>query len=124
MSADKSIDYSLWKATKGLKRPKTQAAPIRKDNNEWARSDKEKADVFANQLERTFQPLQRQTSEENVKSHTNITSEVIKQVSLNELKQEFKNLSTKKAPGYDLITGQVLKELPGKAIIKLLYYIS
>lgn len=33
-------------------------------------------------------------------------------------------MSTKKAPGYDLITGQVLKELPDKALIKLLYFIN
>lgn len=34
LTADKSTDYSLWRATKGLKRLKVQALPIRKDNNE------------------------------------------------------------------------------------------
>lgn len=34
LTVNKSTKYSLWKAAKGLKRPKIQAAPIRKDNRE------------------------------------------------------------------------------------------
>lgn len=32
--------------------------------------------------------------------------------------------SSRKAPGYDLITGQILKELPKKGIVKLIYLIN
>ena len=34
------------------------------------------------------------------------------------------NLSLKKTPGYDLITGQIMKELPAKGITKLTHLIS
>ena len=76
LTADKSTEYSLWKATK---RPKMQATPIKKDNDEWARSDMEKAEIFADLLERTFQPLKRQTYE-YVKLNAKSTSNAIKQV--------------------------------------------
>lgn len=43
-------------------------------------------------------------------------------MTLKELKDVIRNnLNIKKAPGYDLITGQVLKALPEKAILKLLH---
>ena len=47
--------------------------------------------------------------------------EDIRPVTFNELKAEIKNTDAKKAPGYDLITGQIIKELPEKGIRKLLH---
>lgn len=66
LAPTKDSDYSLWKATKGLKRPKTQIPPIKTNDGKWARSAKDKADLFAEHLEETFQPLGRQTSYENI----------------------------------------------------------
>jgi hypothetical protein len=40
----------LWKATKLFKCPQAAVPPIRKPNNEWVRSDKDKANVFATHL--------------------------------------------------------------------------
>lgn len=54
LSAEKDTEYFLWKATKGLKRPKIQISPIRKDDTTWARSSKQKAKLFAMHLEETF----------------------------------------------------------------------
>lgn len=48
-------DNTLWKATKKLRRPQMPIPPIRKPNDDWARSDKEKADVFAIHLTNVFQ---------------------------------------------------------------------
>ncbi|KAF6198264.1 hypothetical protein GE061_008011 [Apolygus lucorum] len=46
-------------------------------------------------------------------------------VTLKELKGEIKsNINAKKTPGYDLITGRIMKELPEKAVIKLLHIIN
>ena len=56
LTDDASTDYSLWKATKRLKRPVRSIPPLRKLDRTWAKDDKEKADVFAAHLERTFQP--------------------------------------------------------------------
>ena len=37
-----------------------------------------------------------------------------------EVKNEIKNnISPKKAPGFDLITGEVLQQLPRKAVVKI-----
>jgi hypothetical protein len=42
-----------------------------------------------------------------------------------EVAKEIKrNINSKKAPGYDLITGEILKNLPKKAIIKLTHLIN
>ena len=40
-----------------------------------------------------------------------IAKEVIKEIK--------ENINPKKAPGFDLITGEILKQLPRKAIVKL-----
>jgi hypothetical protein len=41
-------DNSIWKPIRNVKQPKHNAPPIRKNNAEpWAKSDKEKADLFA-----------------------------------------------------------------------------
>jgi hypothetical protein len=43
----------------------------------------------------------------------------IKALSSKEVKEEINRLIPRKAPGYDLITGQTLKALPKKAIVLL-----
>jgi len=49
-------DYSLWKATRKLKQPKIVSPPLRNEDGNWDRSDKEKAETFANHLQRVFLP--------------------------------------------------------------------
>lgn len=49
-------DYSLWRTTKKLKRPIARHPPMRKPNNTWAKSDHDKAKVFANHLEEVLTP--------------------------------------------------------------------
>jgi len=41
LSATSETNYSLWKATKKLKRPQTQYLPIRKQDGSWARSERQ-----------------------------------------------------------------------------------
>ena len=48
------------------KRPNTQSSPIKTDDEKLARSAKDKADLFAEHLEETFQTLGRQYSYENI----------------------------------------------------------
>jgi len=45
LTDEKDTDYSLWKAAKLIRRPILNAPPIKKNNNAWARSNQEKADV-------------------------------------------------------------------------------
>jgi hypothetical protein len=44
LTGEKNTDYSLWKATKGLKRPVIASPPLKKEDRTWARSAKQKAD--------------------------------------------------------------------------------
>lgn len=126
LTAKKDSNYSLWKAVKGIKRPKIPAPPLKINQNEWAREDKEKADVFAAHLEETFKPYDGQAAIGNTNSGTELPSDnfTLTNATLMELKREIEFLRPKKAPGYDLITGEVLKVLPRKALIKLLYIIN
>jgi len=57
-------DNTLWKATKQLKHPQAPEPPICKPNNEWARSDKDKANVFATHLADVFKAEHGHTDDE------------------------------------------------------------
>jgi hypothetical protein len=62
-----ATEYSLWKATRRLKRPLKHNPPIKNEDNTWARNDKEKAIVFSKHLENVFKPFPSglSTQEEN-----------------------------------------------------------
>ncbi|KAL1138350.1 hypothetical protein AAG570_008414, partial [Ranatra chinensis] len=49
-------DRSLWDSTKRLLRSHPTPSPLRHPDNSWARSDEDKAELFANHLRSIFQP--------------------------------------------------------------------
>jgi hypothetical protein len=51
-----AADYSLWKATKTLKRITQPSPPIRMPLGTWASSNIDKAHAFAHHLAEAFQP--------------------------------------------------------------------
>ena len=126
LTDDASTDYSLWRATKKIKRPVLQIPPIRLENGKWASSNEQKATRFAEYLEKVFSPNKEdeeskrllpdvlgQENQENDESRIRLTT-------LKEVKSEIKNnINIKKAPGFELITGEILKQLPRKALVKL-----
>jgi len=123
LTATESTDYSLWKATRKLKRPTLSYSPIRHPDGNWARSDADKAIVFAEYLSKVFTPNeQMETSElpSDVEKTPENQSIKFKWSSVRKTIKE--NISPKKAPGHDFITGKILKELPEKCI-KLITYI-
>ncbi|KAL7290805.1 hypothetical protein TKK_0015548 [Trichogramma kaykai] len=122
LTADKNTNYSLWKATKHLKRPKQHIPPLYNPNNSWARTPMDKANLFASHLKETFTPHDRMVAEEK---ENEILAEYPPQDNLNnapnsvkiyEVSEIIKNLNSKKAPGFDGISGKVFKELPSKAV--------
>ncbi len=125
LSATEATDYSLWKATKKLKRPVIMCPPIRNKAGTWARSDQEKCDVFADHLEKVFQPHENTTSD-----HTLDDIDLTGKTNYEPIKFKWKDvrnvikneINQHKAPGHDLITGKMLRELPDKCI-KLITYI-
>ena len=95
--------------------------PVRKEDHTWARTNKEKVEVFVDHLERTSQPNEEKTvdrprriKETQIKQIPPVTPKEI----LNAIKL---NIQPKKAPGFDLITGEILKQLSKKAIVTLTY---
>lgn len=119
LSPSNSGEYSLWKATKKLKQPQQVNPPLRKNDNSWAKSNEEKASLFAVHLQNVFTPNPREISvveEEEIHSLLAEPYQLelpLKNILVSEVKQVIiQEICCKKAPGYDLITGKILKELP------------
>lgn len=113
LSATKESNYSLWKVTKNKKI--AYRAPIKTFDGSWAKSDKEKADIFADHLANIFKPSI-EPSNIDVNEIFNSNDNPIPLVRRKELKKLIKYLNDKKSPGFDLITAVVLKNLPKKAV--------
>lgn len=122
LTATELTEYSLWKATKKLKRPQTTHPPIRLPNGEWARSDEDKAETFAHHLEQVFK-INETDSEFFPSNNTESTSKYQKlKFKINNIKNIIDNvINIKKAPGMDQITGQMLKKLPENCIKFIVY---
>lgn len=95
LTAEKESNYSLWKATKKLKNTVAHSAPIRKTDGTWAKSNKEKAEVFAEHLANIFQP-NIGVSDIDVANITNNYENSIPLVRRKELLKEIKALKLKK----------------------------
>jgi len=118
LTDDASTDYALWKATRPFKRPTMHVPPVRKHDSTWARNNKEKAETFADHLEKTFQAHEKRTMD-NMRRNEKTLKQTIPPITPKEILIAIKNINPKKAPGYDLITGEILKQLPHIAVVKL-----
>lgn len=122
-------DHSIWKPIKSSKKPVTASSPIRietPNGTTWARSNNEKADLFARHLAEVFTP-HNDTMDSNNKDNQNTNSTTPEQItdipptSPKEIKENISFLNNKKAPGIDMITARMLKELPRKGVVMLTY---
>lgn len=112
-------DYSIWKATKRLKQPQISFPPLRSSDGEWARSAEEKAEIFAQHLTEVFTPHPGEVqTEDEIHQVLNETYQMelpLKKIKMHEVIKIIKHdISPKKAPGYDLINGSILQNLPKK----------
>jgi hypothetical protein len=94
------------------------STPLRTPQGTWARTNADKAQAFANHLASVFQPhppephsLPKDTLTSFLETPFQLeppysTPQMIRGAS------NIKNLPPKKYPGYDLMTGKILKELP------------
>lgn len=81
-------------------------------------------DTFVAHLSKVFKPFEVVPgyAESEIKYFLNVPYQKpspIKLISPAEVKAEINKLNVQKAPGYDLIMGQILKNLPQKAIVLL-----
>ncbi|KOB73728.1 Uncharacterized protein OBRU01_10223 [Operophtera brumata] len=56
LTATKSTNYSLWKATSNFNQPKRTRPPLRLADAKWARTAQQRVDAFANHLAEVFKP--------------------------------------------------------------------
>ena len=97
-----------------------QIPPIRKTDGKWARNNEQKAQQFAEHLEHTFQLQGNQEENEMITEDIVKENEDIKLVTATEVKNEINNnINPKKAPAFDLITGEVLQQLLRKTMVKI-----
>lgn len=123
LTATGATDYSLWKATRKLKRPTLACPPIRLPDGNWARSDADKADIFAQHLNKVFKPNEQIGSLELIPDDAEAEEIQPIKYKWRQIEKKIKeNIDPKKAPGHDLISGKILKNLPEKCI-KLITYI-
>ena len=127
LSPNEATDYSLWKSTKYLKRPKQHIPPIRNEDGSWAKSTLEKAAAFSRYFSEVFKPFlpDPQADDDDIINYLESPNQMslpIKSFKPSEVTNVIRNeISSKKAPGYDLITGKILKELPRKGILLITF---
>lgn len=120
MSPNGRNQHSLWKASKSTDKSQSHCPPI-KTGSSWARTDQEKAEAFASHLSEVFQPNRVENSNDESELDKILNQDLqlclpIRPTSPREISRMIRVLETKKAPGYDLITPKILKELPRKTI--------
>lgn len=129
LSPTQATEYSLWKATKQIHNPQHFLPPIRNNNSDWARTDFEKAQMFADHLASVFRPFPpNSSSQTEAHIHEFLQSPFqmdlpIKPFRFKDLKHTIDmEIKERKSPGFDLISGKIIKELPSSGI-KLLTHI-
>jgi hypothetical protein len=103
-------DHSLWKATKKFKRLTIAIPPIRKQDGSWART------VF------TPNNNKDNNNEDDAETFLNASCQLslpIRAFTPTEVHNIINVLNPHKAPGYNIITGPLLKNLPRNTIVLL-----
>jgi len=127
LSSTEDTDYSLWKATKYLKRPKQHVPPVRNIDGTWAKSNVEKAASFARHFTEVFKPYPQNPQMDDGEIHDYLDSPFqlsppIQPFKFSEVKHfVLKTINPKKSPGLDLINGKLLQELPRKGLMLLTF---
>ncbi|KAG7188343.1 hypothetical protein KM043_008000 [Ampulex compressa] len=125
-------DNSLWRMTKIFKTEYNTIPTLEKDDTE-AVTTKAKANLLATQFESahninlTNNTVEQENVIETVKDYlksTVITKAHKYYTSPKEIAQEIKKLPSKKAPGLDGIQNIILKNLPKKIIVQIMYIIN
>jgi len=125
----KREDQTIWRPIKSRKKPRIPLPPIRANTRPpgpWAKSDTEKANLFANRLAEVYKPHDDTLDPEILRKlaiHAQQT-EKPRAFTLGELKGVIKHLHTRKAPGPDLVTTLMIKELPPEGLKAILHLLN
>ncbi|VVC42095.1 Helitron helicase-like domain, partial [Cinara cedri] len=118
-------DGSLWKASRIHLRIHNLPPTLRNDDGTWAVSDQDKSNIFMKHLENNFQPhynILSPSKIQEVESFFNFPLQMCpppRAFFPGEVHFNIKKLLRKKSPGFDLITAEVIRNLPKKTILFL-----
>lgn len=132
-------DLSLYQLAKCLKKKKKPIPPLKTSVGNFAFSDKEKADLLANNFLRSHQISQATTIHTNAVqdsvgaiSRETFVLERWEKISVRELTAAIKQLKVKTSPGHDDISNAIIKRIPAigvkfltdiyEACLKLSYF--
>lgn len=121
LDATSRTDYSLWRATRDLKRPVIRKPPLRMENGGWARNDKEKGDLFVEHLRKVFTPNITYSSIVDLPPVIPQHRAVSLRFEIREVEKAIVDLNPKKASGIDGISNKMLLELPRIALRIILF---
>lgn len=115
----------VWSSVKKLLSQPDEPYNIRLNNN-WVKTDKEKAYTFAEHLDSVFTPFPDcdKVHSDRIQSLLCVPRQcenVTKVFSPNEVFVCLRNMPSRKAPGFDKITGEIISRLPKRAAIFLCY---
>lgn len=113
LSPMESNETSLWKAAKNFIQPTNTNPPIRKPSGDWAKTNADKAEIFADHLESVFKPnsfVRTMPERDPSASSGKVRCPTIKWKPLRNLVME--TVIAKKSPGLDGLTGGMVRELP------------
>lgn len=117
------IENSLWKTVKSRHKPQLAQHPLKTESGTWAKTDPERAEAYGLFLSDVFQPnnnLGTETLDEEVRKFLEADLQLsppLRSCTPAEVRCTIKLLELKKAPGFDLITAEILRNLPKKAIV-------
>jgi hypothetical protein len=101
-----------------MKRPQTSIPTLRTKRGEWAKSVAQKANVLADLFANVFKPYTSEMPEEQEREILRALGTPgrletpVKKFKVTEVRSAIQQLLSRKAPGYDLITGKILKDIP------------
>lgn len=127
----KPSDRAFWRITKSFKK-RTETIPMITANNITYLTDKEKADIISETLEKIQKNEEKSrlenhvtgTVEDYLNSHPASNQATIQLTSPRELEIVIKQLPNNKAPGSDQVDNKLLKNLPRKTKVQLMYIIN
>lgn len=119
-------DCSLYKETKRILKQHETIPSLKMDSNIYLTATEDKCNAFANHLEETFKCNLDDIPSEHIDQVNEFVESEFSSVQLpieyctpQEIDDIIRHLKNKKAPGFDLITNSILKNLPRKAIVYL-----
>ncbi|KAL1129713.1 hypothetical protein AAG570_012657 [Ranatra chinensis] len=117
-------DQPLWTATKRLLNYHSILSPLLHQDNSWARSDEEKAEVFYYRISSIFQPFPDIDPVQTSQVYEFLDSPLPlalppRSFTLSEISFIISHLPNRKSTGYDLITAPILKHFPRRALVFL-----